>query len=119
MSFQKGGNRLDGVFRLVFRRTVWASPEVRDVLLDLVLLRNFIVHSDTADWSQQDSVLATDGTQFRVADVLATKKYGEFTVYRVDHYKALLFIKEAVLALVEQFKYLEASVVHDLAWLGD
>jgi hypothetical protein len=116
VSFEKKGKRLDGLFRLIFRRSVWASPEVRDVILDLVLLRNFIVHGDGADWSQQDAVLAAYATQFRVADVLTVKKYGEFAVYRIDHYKALVFVKGATLALVDQLKYLEQHVANDLTW---
>ena len=101
VSFEKGGRRLDGLFRLVFQRPLWVSPEVRDVILDLVLLRNFIVHGDGSDWSQEDKVLSSYATQFRTADVLIVNKYGDLSVYRIDHYKALLFIKAAALSLVE------------------
>jgi hypothetical protein len=116
VSFEKGGNRLDSLFRLIFQRPVWASAEVRDVILDLVLLRNLVVHSDGADWSQDDAVPAAYATQFRVADVLAVRRYGEFAVYSIDHYKALLFVRDAVLSIVEQLKYLEENLVKDLTW---
>ena len=116
VSFEKGGRRLDNVCRLIFCTSVWPSDAVRDLVLDLVLLRNLIVHSDGSDWSQEDVRHATYATQFRCAEVLDVRRYGDFTVYSVDDYKALLFIKEAVLGVVEQLKYLEQSIVQDATW---
>jgi hypothetical protein len=49
--------------------------------------------------------------QFRRADVLSVRRYGDFAVYSVDHYKALLFVRDATLHVVEQLKYLEQRLV--------
>ena len=107
VSFEKGGRRLDNVCRLIFRSSVWPSDAVRDVVLDLVLLRNLIVHHDGQDWSQEGVKTATYATQFRCADVLNVRRYGDFSIFSVDNDKALLFVKEAVLSVVEQLKYLD------------
>jgi hypothetical protein len=82
----------------------------------LVLLRNLIVHSDGSDWSQDGAVTASYASQFRRADVLSIRKYGELAVYSVDHYRALLFVKEATLNIVEQLRHLEAALVRDMSW---
>jgi hypothetical protein len=116
VSFEDGGRRLDNLFRLVFRCSVWPSEDVRDIVLDLVLLRNLIVHSDGSDWSQDGAVTASYASQFRRADVLSIRKYGELAVYSVDHYRALLFVKEATLNIVEQLRHLEAALVRDMSW---
>lgn len=116
VSFEDAGKRLDNLFRLIFQCSVWPSDDVRDVVLDLVLLRNLIVHSDGSDWSQDGVVAAAYATQFRRADVLSVRRYGEFTVYSVDHYRSLLFVKDATMNVVEQLKYLEARLVRDMGW---
>jgi hypothetical protein len=48
--------------------------------------------------------------------VLSIRKYGELAVYSVDHYRALLFVKEATLNIVEQLRHLEAALVRDMSW---
>ena len=48
--------------------------------------------------------------------MLSVRRYGEFAVYSVDHYKALLFVREATLGVVEQLKYLEQRLVRDTSW---
>lgn len=47
------------------------AARLRDAELDLVLLRNFIVHSSGQDWSHDGSVPADYAPQFRRADVPA------------------------------------------------
>ena len=116
VSFEDGGKRLDNLFRLVFQCSVWPSEEVRDVVLDLALLRNLIVHNSGQDWSQEGVVSARYAAQFRRADVLSVRQYKEFSAYTVDHYKALLFVKDATLGVVEQLKYLEQRLVRDMSW---
>ena len=116
VSFEDGGKRLDKLFRLIFRCSVWPSDEVRDVVLDLVLLRNLIVHNSGQDWSHDGVVSAAYALQFRRADVLSVRRYGEFAVYSVDHYKALLFVRDATLGVVEQLKYLEQRLVREMSW---
>jgi hypothetical protein len=116
VSFESGGKRLDSVFRLIFRCSVWPSDEVREVVLDLALLRNLIVHNSGQDWSQDGVTPAAYAAQFRGADVLSTRRYGEFGVYSVDHYKALLFVRKATLCVVDQLKYLEERIVRGTSW---
>jgi hypothetical protein len=116
VSFEDGGKRLDNLFKVMFQCSVWPSQEVRDVVLDLVLLRNLVVHNSGQDWSHEGRVAAAYAPQFRCADVLDVRRYGEFAVYSVDHHKALLFVKEATLAVVEQLKYLEQRLVRDMSW---
>jgi hypothetical protein len=116
ISFENGGKRLDNLFRLIFRCSVWPSNEVRDVVLDLALLRNLIVHNSGQDWSQDGVMPAAYAAQFRGADVLSARQYGKFAVYSVDHYKALLFVRKATLCVVDQLKYLEERIVRDMSW---
>jgi len=116
VSFESGGKRLDNLFRLIFRCSVWPSNEVRDVVLDLALLRNLIVHNGGQDWSQDGVIPPAYAAQFRDADVLSARRYGEFAVYSVDHYKALLFVRKATLCVVDQLKYLEGRIVRDTSW---
>lgn len=116
VSFEDGGTRLDNVFRLMFRCSVWPTDEVRDVVLDLVLLRNFIVHSSGQDWSHNGSVPADYAPQFRRANVLSVRRYGSFAVYSVDPYRALQFLRQGVQGVVEQLKYLEQRLVRDMSW---
>jgi hypothetical protein len=54
--------------------------------------------------------------RFRRADVLSVRRYGAFAVYSVDSYKALQFFRGAIQCVVEQLKYLEARLVHDMSW---
>jgi hypothetical protein len=116
VSFESGGKRLDNLFQVIFQCSVWPSAEVRDVVLDLALLRNFIVHNSGQDWSQEGMTSAAYAAQFRGADVVSTRRYGEFAVYSVDHYKALLFVRNATLCVVDQLKYLEERIVRDTSW---
>jgi len=116
VSFESGGRRLDNLFRLIFRCSVWPSDQVRDVVLDLALLRNLIVHNSGQDWSQDGVMASGYAVQFRGADVLSNRRYGELTVYSVDHYKALLFVRKVTLCVVDQLKYLEEHIVRDTSW---
>ena len=116
VSFEGGGKRLDNLFRLIFRCSVWPSDDVRDAVLDLALLRNFIVHNSGQDWSQDGVMPPAYAAQFRSADVLSTRRYGDLAVYSVDHYKALLFVRKATLCVVDQLKYLEEHIVRDTSW---
>jgi hypothetical protein len=116
VSFEEGGKRLDNLFHLMFRCSVWPSGETRDFVLDLVLLRNFMVHSRGQD-SSHDGVMPADyATQFRRADVLDVRRYGDFAVYSVDPHRALMFVQRSMMAVVEQLKYLEQRLVHDISW---
>jgi hypothetical protein len=116
VSFEDGGSRLDNLFHLVFQCSAWPSDQVRDAVLDLALLRNVIVHNSGSDWSQDGVATAAYASQFRCADVLSVRRYGEFAVYSVDHHKALLFVRQATLAVVDQLKYLEQRLVRDTTW---
>jgi hypothetical protein len=119
VSFEGGGKRLDNLFRVIFQCSVWPSDEVRDVVLDLVLLRNLIVHNSGQDWSQDGVMPAAYAAQFRGADVLSTRRYGDLAIYSVDHYKALLFVRMATLSVVDQLNYLEEHIVRDTSWAAE
>jgi hypothetical protein len=116
VSFEDGGRRLDNLFQLIFRCSVWPTDAVRDLVLDLVLLRNFIVHSSGQDWSHDGGVPADYAMQFRRVDLLSVRRYDTYAVYSVDPHRALLFVRDAMLGLVEQLKYLEQRLVHDMSW---
>lgn len=116
VSFEDGGRRLDNVFRLMFGCSVWPTDEVRDVVLDLVLLRNFIVHSSGQDWSHDGSVPGDYAPQFRQSGVLTVRWYGAFAVYSVDPFRALQFFRQAISAVVELLEHLERRLVHDTSW---
>jgi hypothetical protein len=116
VSFKDAGRRLDNVFQLIFQCSAWPSDDVRDAVLDLVLLRNLIVHSDGHDWSQDAVVAPAYAAQFKRADVLSVRRYGDLAVYSVDHFKALLFLREAITAVVSQLTHLEARVVKTTDW---
>lgn len=110
VSFEDGGKRLDNLFRLVFEYSVWPSDEIRDLVMDLVRLRHFIIHSSGQDWSQAGVSQAAYASQFKRANVIDVRRYGNLATYSVDHYKTLLFLRDAVQAIVEQAKYLETHL---------
>ena len=116
VSFEDDGLRLDNLFKLMFGCSVWPSEAVRDLILDLVLLRNFVVHSSGQDWSQDGSIPADYAPQFRTPDLVTVRRYGQFAICTVDPDKALLFFRDAALGLVELFKYLEERLVKDMSW---
>lgn len=116
VSFKKEGAKIDRLCRLMFQQPLWVSADVRDVILDLVLLRNLVVHNAGGEWSQDEVIEATYGTQFRTCEVLTVKRYGEFVVYNVDYFKSLQFMQKAVLSIVEELRYLNEHVVNRLAW---
>ena len=110
VSFENGGKRLDDLFQLIFRCSVWPSAGVRDVVLDLALLRNLIVHNGGQDWSQDGVMPATYAAQFGGADVLSAE-----TLWRI---RSLLCrplqgidvrTEKAMLCVVDQLRYLERS----------
>jgi hypothetical protein len=82
VSFERGGRRLANLFQLMFNCELWPSDEVRDTVLDLVLLRNMLVHNDGTDVSHDGEITADYATQFRRADVLNVSRYGTLAVYR-------------------------------------
>lgn len=117
VSFEKGARRLSNVFRLMFNCELWPSDAVRDTVLDLVLLRNMLVHNDGTDVDHDGEITADYATQFKRADVLSVSRYGTMAIYRVDRYKALLFVREALTAVVEQLQCLENHLVKDMSWV--
>ena len=50
------------------------------------------------------------------ARVLDARRHGPFTVYSVDPYRALLFVREAMSGVLEQLQYLETRLVQDMSW---
>jgi hypothetical protein len=116
VSFKDDGARLDNVFRLMFQCSVWPTDEIRDCVLDLVLLRNFVVHGRGQDWSHDGRMSADYAPQFRRADVLDVRRYGAIAVYSVDSYRALQFFRSAIQCIIQQLQYLEERLVRDLNW---
>ena len=78
--------------------------------MDLVSLRHFIIHSSGQDWNQNGLSQAAYAPQFKRADVIEVRHYGDLATYSIDHYKTLLFVRDAVEAIVEQAKYLETNL---------
>lgn len=117
VKFDKGAKRLANLFQLMFKCDLWPSGEVRDTVLDLVLLRNMLVHNDGADVSHEGEITADYATQFRRADVLTVRRFGTLAVYRVDRYRALMFVREALSAVIEQLRFLEKALVKDMTWV--
>jgi hypothetical protein len=116
ISFENNGAKLDELFQLMFGCSVWPSNDVRDVVLDLVLLRNMIVHNSGEDFSQDGVAMASYARQFRRADVLQISDYGGLAVYRVDPYKMLTLMRDAALSIVALATYLEVKLIKDTGW---
>lgn len=105
---------VNDLFQL-FNCSVWPSEKVRDVVLDLVLLRNLLVHNSGQDWSHGGHVAPAYAGSFG-ALMFLTFEGTVSSLYSVDHHRALLFVREATLAVVEQLKYLEQHLVRDISW---
>jgi len=117
VKFKDDARVLDNTCRRIFGCSVWPNDQVRDVVLDLVHLRNMIVHVDGHDWSQDGVHQADLAGQFRGADVLDGTRYGQFVTYSVNSMKAMVFMRAATVAIVEQVQYLRARIVDDTAWV--
>jgi hypothetical protein len=83
--------------------------------MDLVLVRVMIVHSGSADVGIGG--LGEYAKQLRRSDVFTVRSYGELTTYRIDPMKALLFYREALVALKSQVDYLREQLVKGDRWL--
>ena len=117
VSYKKGGKRLNNLFHLILGCSVWPSDKVRDDALDLVLLRNMIVHGDGRDWSQDGVRPAEYASQFRRhANLLRVSRYGDLVTYCVDPGEVLPFIKDAALNIIDEIRYLDQRLVLDTSW---
>jgi len=115
LSFQKGGASIDGIFRAEFGFSPWPSEEVRDVILDLSLVRNMIIHAGSAEVGVGD--VGQYARQIRSADVFTVSRYDELVIHRVDPFKALKFHHAALTVLVTQVDYLRKQLVESNEWL--
>ena len=116
VSFRKRAARLENIFGIIFGCSPWPTEDIRDTVLDLVLLRNLVVHASGEDWSEDGHVTAEYAPQFRCAEVLTVRRYGTYAVYSVDDYEALQFFQGAIQCVIQQMQYLEARLVQDSSW---
>jgi hypothetical protein len=115
LSFKKGGVPISRIFDAVFHCSPWPSDAVRDVILDLVFVRNMIVHSGSAEVGVGG--VGAHAKQFRRADVFTIRSYGEFTTYRIDPLRTLRFYHQALMALKSQVDHLRVQIVKSDGWL--
>ena len=110
LSLSKGeGTSVSKMFDALFGCSAWPSDAVRDGILDLVTVRNMIVHQGEAEVG--DRGVAAYADQFRRADLFKIRHYGEFSIHEIDAMKALLFYAEVLPDLQAQIKYLRDRLV--------
>jgi hypothetical protein len=116
LSFRRDGASINGIFGAMFGCSPWPSDDVRDIILDLVLVRVVIVHSGSADVGIGG--VGGYAKQLRRSDVFTIRSYGEFTTYRIDPLKALHLYHEALVALQSQAHHLREQLVTSTRWQG-
>ena len=103
------------IFDALFGCSPWPSAEVRDVILDLVTVRNMIVHQGAAEVG--DEGVGPYAHQFRRADLFNVRHYGEFSIHEIDPLKALLFYRDALPQMQAQAHILSEKLVKSDEWL--
>ena len=116
-SFSRHARSIDGMFRAVFGFAAWPSEDLRERILDLVRVRNLMIHESGVDLGLGKPGVAA--AQLRKKEVLETTSYGEYTIYRIDHRRALLeLFPDAYRALQSQMLYLRDELSKDASWDG-
>jgi hypothetical protein len=110
VSFENDGRRLENLFRLVFQCEPWPSPDTRELILDLVRLRNWLVHGAGQDWSQDGVHSAAYALQFRTVGFVNKRRYGDLCTYTVDRSQSLLFLRDAGKAIIKLAIHLEQQL---------
>lgn len=113
LSFKKNGASIIGIFDAVFGSAPWPSDGIRDVILDLVRLRNMIVHAGSAEVGIGSA--GQYAKQLSRAEVLTIQSYGDFTTSRVNPLKALYFYREALIALQAQVNHLREHLLKKIS----
>jgi hypothetical protein len=117
VSFKERFARTEKIFNLMFGCSAWPSESARDVIFDLVLVRNMIVHQGSADLRIGGDGTAQYAEQLHRTDVFKVTSYGEFTIYRIEPLKALVFYGDAATALQAQIEHLREHLVRSDGWL--
>ncbi len=110
LSFKNDARRIEALFDALFECSPWPSEEVKETILDFVLVRNFIIHSGSVD-------VAIPGgharylSQLRRADVFNVQSIGDATIWRLNHVKAVAFLKNAFAAIAHQTRYLRSKLI--------
>ncbi len=115
VSFKDQGARIDRFFKALFGCSPWPSEEVRSTVMDLVLVRSFIVHSGSAEVGIGRA--GEYAAQIWRAGVLTLKSYSEFHIYRLDAQGALGLYTEAMKAISTLFYRLREQLVANDDWL--
>jgi len=117
LSLSKGeGASVSKMLDALFGCSAWPSDAVRDGILDLVTVRNMIVHQGDAEVG--DSGVAGYAGQFRRADLFKVRHYGEFSIHEIDSMKALLFYGEVLPNLQAQAEHLRERLVKSDEWMS-
>jgi hypothetical protein len=114
VSFENQGKAIDRLFAVLFGCSPWPSHDQRDVVVDMAMVRNMIVHHGGTDVGLGD--VGQYARQVRRSDVLTVRRYGDLAVYEVDSPKALLLYRDAMQALVAQTYHLREQLVKSDAW---
>jgi hypothetical protein len=115
LSFKNGGRRIAALFQATFGCVPWPSDEVRDLLSDLVVIRNMIVHEGSGEVGIGHVGLYAG--QLRRADVFNVSRYDDWSVNHLDPMKTLRFFTQAVGAIATSFHHLEERLVTNDEWL--
>lgn len=114
LSFKKQGAPIERIFSVLFGCSPWPSDGVRDVVLDLVLIRHMIVHAGGAEAGIGRT--RQYAAQLRRTEVLTVRAYGEYSTYHVDPWKALLLYRDAMVALESLLHHLRKELVESDRW---
>jgi len=115
LSFKDGARRIAALFIAIFGCPPWPPEEVRDLLSDLVVIRNMIVHEGDAEVGIGH--IGHYAAQLRKAEVFKVSGYGDWNINHLDPMKTLFFFNQAVQGIATSFHYLEERLVSSDDWL--
>ena len=104
VSFKNAGAMLDAVFRVLFDCSPWPTAETREVVLDLVRVRQVILHQGSAD-------LGGYASQMSRSDLFRVNSYDDLKVFHLDHAAVWLMLRDALIAMESQVRYLKAKLL--------
>jgi hypothetical protein len=109
VSFRQDAQQLRRVFDVAFGFSPWPSPDAATLILDLVRLRQVIVH-------EGGRLSAESAAQFATAGVIDQTEYQDLVTHRLNQNGALLLWGNATNALIEQAKYFREGALQDPIW---
>lgn len=99
LSFENDAKRLERIFLVMFGCSPWPSTATKAAIKDLVLVRNAIVHSGSADVGIDEA--GPYVRQLSREDLFRSHSYGEFRVYHMEHLAVLEFLGDAAFPAIE------------------